>query len=256
MFKNLIALMALVFSLNTIAYTHYQPEILPHILKQVRKSEKPVVLFDIDDTLTDTRDRTLSILQEFISEPEIIEEYSSEVDTMKDLSLKSVFFEVEDTFDFLKINNPEFRKTAKEYWLKRFFSNEYVSIDREIPGAKDYLNELQSEGAKIVYLTGRDEPRMKQGTIAGLRRNGFPLDSHTRLLMKPNKELPDLEYKKKAFEEVAAMGEVIAVFENEPANINAMHAYFTHATAVFVDTQHSKKPIVPENGIVWIGNYK
>jgi hypothetical protein len=54
---------------------------------------------------------------------------------------------------------------------------------------------------------------------------------------------------------VSALGEVVAGFENEPANLNAMADAFPKASMVFVDTVHSRKPGIPKAGVPWIGSY-
>ena len=82
---------------------------------------------------------------------------------------------------------------------------------------------LTNAGAKIVYLTGRDIPRMHDGTVISLARNRFPMNaSEAELIMKPDPKIDDLEFKKAQMARIAKMGEVIGVFENEPANLNAM----------------------------------
>ena len=54
---------------------------------------------------------------------------------------------------------------------------------------------------------------------------------------------------------LAQMGSVVGVFENEPANINAHHDAFPNAVAIFLDTIHSKTLVVPESGISWVENF-
>ncbi|MBI4404638.1 MAG: hypothetical protein HY537_10775 [Deltaproteobacteria bacterium] len=52
------------------------------------------------------------------------------------------------------------------------------------------------------------------------------------------------------------MGQTIAAFENEPANINAMGDAFPAAALVYLDTIHSKKPDVPGPNTSWIRDFE
>jgi len=67
--------------------------------------------------------------------------------------------------------------------------------------------------------------------------------------------MDDLEFKKSQFRPLAALGEVVGVFENEPANINAMADAFPNAKAIFLDTIHSPKLDVPEDRVNWVRDF-
>ena len=95
------------------------------------------------------------------------------------------------------------------------------------PLVADIANQLVKAGAKIVYLTGRDVPRMQVGTLLNLKRNFFPIDSaNAQLMMKPDPKMDDLLFKKQAFEEIKKMGVVVGVFENEPNGLARFHGEF------------------------------
>ena len=47
-----------------------------------------------------------------------------------------------------------------------------------------------------------------------------------------------------------------SVFENEPANLNAMVEAFPLASAVFLDTIHSPRPDVPSEASQWVGDFR
>lgn len=84
----------------------------------------------------------------------------------------------------------------------------------------------------------------------------FPIDSvKAKLMMKPTKEMDDLQFKKDAFQSISELGVVVAGFENEPANINAMRARFPEAHMVFLDSIHSKKPDVVADGVFWVRSF-
>jgi hypothetical protein len=126
--------------------------------------------------------------------------------------------------------------------LKRFFTNEYVVIDAPVPGAREFVKVCHDKGAIVVYLTGRDVPSMGQGTVESLRKNGMPVDDETALLMlKPSKEIQDLVFKKGACEEIRKLGNVVAVFENQPRNLNGLVQEFPGSIPVFVETNFDLK---------------
>ena len=187
---------------------------------------------------------------------------------MKNVTRTNLRYLVRDTLKTLKIENETFITNAEAYWNRHFFSNDGVREDVAIAGAAAYVNRLYSAGAEVVYLTGRDEPRMLYGTEANLEALEFPIkkwdnrpeapdfDYVATLLMKPTPEMDDLEFKKTAFNKIERMGVVTAVFENEPANLNSLASLFSLAQAVFLDTPHSPKPESPRVDIPWVGGFK
>ena len=52
-----------------------------------------------------------------------------------------------------------------------------------------------------------------------------------------------------------AMGTVIAVFENEPKNLNLMADRFPQAEAVFLDSNHSPNAVPVDARASWIRSY-
>jgi hypothetical protein len=106
-------------------------------------------------------------------------------------------------------------------------------------------------------MTGRDTPRMGKGTADNIQfyfayRQGNP---HSVLLLKPERKTDDLVFKRNSFETVKAMGDVVGVFENEPANINAMADFFTSATSIFLDTVHSPEAPQVEQQVAWVKDF-
>ena len=239
----------------------YKPEILTEIQNKVKEAleegRRPVVIFDLDDTLINTRDRNLRILKNFIAQQDIQNRFPNETALVRDIQLSNLKYLLNDTLKSIGVTNENFLKEANAFWLERFFTNEYCKDDLPMVGAVNYVQWLYEAGATIVYLTGRDEPRMGEGTRANLRVKNFPLSDpeDNILMMKPNKDMDDLAFKVGAFDTIATLGDVVAAFENEPANINALQKRFPDGRMVFVDTIHSPKPDVPAGGIFWIRDF-
>ena len=258
---SLLPALALVLSMGAAAHAKpHEPEVLAEVEIQVWESvnagRTPVLVVDLDDTVFTTRARNMRIVREFAATPEVRALDPAIGRALRGIKGSQIRYNFDDTLKGLGITDADVLKKGVEFWLARFFSDEYCAQDPAIAGAPEYFRLLASYGAKIVYLTGRDVPRMQKGTLASLKKNGLPLEREGAvLMMKPDKKDDDLKFKKDAFARIATMGEVVGVFENEPANLNAMAEAFPQAAAVFVDTVHSAKPDVPLARAKWIGDY-
>ena len=87
----------------------------------------------------------------------------------------------------------------------------------------------------------------RSGTEASLRAWGFPYDvDRTTLLVKPDFRQDDTAFKEAALEIVAALGHVVLYLDNEPSNVNLFRRRHPEALVVFVETDHSPKPVEPD----------
>ena len=84
--------------------------------------------------------------------------------------------------------------------------------------------------------------------------NGF--SDRAVLMMKPDPQIPDVDFKRDAVAGVAGLGEVVAVFENEPANLNVLLAGFPRARGVFLDTIHSTRPDQPSEAAAQVADFR
>lgn len=241
--------------------SRYQPEVLPSIIQRAQETvasgQRPVVVFDLDDTLFDSRTRTHVIFREFSQDPTNRSLFPSETQVLSQVRLEDIQYLLKDTLVNLGIDTLAFETALNSYWVARFFTSAYCAVDRPIAGAAKYVRDLEAAGAYIVYLTGRDLPNMGEGTRAALLSNHFPTDGDgTYLLMKSDHAIDDLTFKKQAFWWIQGQGTVIAGFENEPRNMNAYDAAFTGGTMVFLDTIRSDAPDVPNTDVYWVGNFE
>lgn len=210
-------------------------EIIQAAESAVLNKQKPVLLFDIDDTLIDTRHRKMAILKELAEQP-IAEGKHGYNELLKTASLKHIKYRVKDTLAALGIFDEGFVKDAESYWRERNFTNAYIEYDQPIAGAVRFVNWLHRKGSQIIYLTGRPEPTMGKGTKINLKQLEFPLGEDVLLMMKPDAGMPDFEYKQGVMAEIAQMGEIVAAFENEGHNLNLMAEHFPEAYMVMLDT--------------------
>jgi hypothetical protein len=209
-------------------------------------SKRLTVIFDLDSTLFCVSPRSQFILRELAGDLQLMERYplgtphlAQVVVTANDWGIRPALSrgKVVGTIDFFE----EIRKR----WSERFFSSDYLHLDEPYPGAVDYLSLLEQKGVAIHYLTGRDEPRMRAGTLKALCDWKFPLASAEHLHMKPSSERHDAEFKKDRLERLNLPADVTWFFENEPVIINLVRRALPSIKIVFMDSVHSGREQAP-----------
>jgi phosphoglycolate phosphatase-like HAD superfamily hydrolase len=221
-----------------------EKEVLEEVATRIKKTPNSLVLLDLDSTLYEVAPRSHQILKEWVASSESAE-FSSVRKTLSALRSEQVGYSLKDTFAAigLSLEIPEVQKaweSAKKFWAARFFSHDYLQYDHAYPGAAEFTQKIYDLGTQIVYLTGRDEPGMGEGTRRKLIQDKFPWNvPRTTLLMKKHSSLPDLDHKLEAAKYVQTHGTLIASFENEPANLSALYHLIPDAMHVYVDTVSS-----------------
>lgn len=194
----------------------------------------PVVVFDLDSTLYHTDQRHLQIFWEFIEQHHPHDPVLR--DAFQTLAQQGYIWSPMDALRQLKVGDHALLQSLAQFWRDRFFSNPYLQYDLPVPGAPEYVRACHDRGAFCYYLTGRTGSLMEEGTRASLFQHGFPMDSRTHLHMKNRKTDDDLQFKLDAATPLRVLGRVLAIFENEPANLNGLSEAFPEALAVFLDT--------------------
>ncbi len=211
----------------------------------------PVVVFDLDGTLMDNRPRTLQILRELgavlrAREPQIAEKLLSA--RPSDLS-----YLLTDSLRKLGVQRTEVVRQAEIFWRERFFTDTYLQYDVEVPGAAKFANDCYEAGGILVYFTGRDLPLMGLGSFGSLRDLGFPIGvPGTELVLKPDANMPDEAFKRMSGPRLSRVGEVVAIFDNEPGNCNVLGEHFPNAEIILLDTQclPGAPPLAPRVQVV------
>ncbi len=199
------------------------------------KGLKPLVVFDLDDTLIDCRYRKRFVLREFCALELNQKAWKDECDKVLSAKLESYEYRVADFLDNLSIDNIEFKSALEKYWLSKYFTNTYLAADEFFPGAIRSLEKMRSLGAEIRYFTGRDEPGMKEGTVKKLNEHGL----NDKLFMKPKADIADDEYKVVFFKKVLEDFDLVCFFENELRNLNPFVDQYPNSLFVWLDTLHS-----------------
>ena len=134
--------------------------------QQTPLSRPKMAVFDIDDTLFDTTQRTTNAMR-------------------AGLAPSTPY-----TGDRKPSEYPKGRKAFMDF----FDSPKQFRIDPVISGALEYVRGLAQDGYTIAYLTGRNKRRY-DATLEHLRETGFPIfrrqNGETLLYMKPSKGKTD-----------------------------------------------------------------
>lgn len=213
------------------------------------------MVFDLDATLFDNRPRTLEILMEW---RELVMDDDPELaDALLTLDVSRIRYLLTDTLKECGVYRADVVKRISAFWHERFFTDEYIACDVPIDGASEYVRACYEAGAVIVYLTGRDIPGMLAGTAAKLRDDGFPIAvAGTELVLKPDPNLSDEAFKRTALPTLDRVGDLIAFFDNEPANCNLAKAMFPDATVVLLDTQRVPGAPAPDPDLEIMADFR
>ena len=206
------------------------------------RQERPMVIFDIDGTLFDNRARTMQIIKEY-GETELKGVRPEDYAKCQAITVAHVRYRLTETLTAIGVTDPAVVNNAAVFWSQRFFNDDYLKYDTPTPGSVAFVRNLYSNGARIVYLTGRDQPRQLMGTIKSLRDHGFPIGIQgTELIMKPTVQTQDAIFKQQLTNYLRHYGKVIAAFDNEPANVNVYKRAFTEAAIILYQAPHSPNP--------------
>ena len=221
----------------------------------------PVVIFDLDSTLYEVQPRTFAIIQEWLAARDSAAVVPKVRSKVAGLTCDQLRYSINDALQAAGLDNDDAATRAaadslKQFWSQRFFRSDYLHFDRPYAGAMPYATKLYDMGCQIIYLTGRDEPQMGDGTRAMLTRDGFTLNGkRAKLMLKPNFEMDDQAFKRVAVETISAMGPVVASFENEPLNFVTLQKLLPNTVHVFVDTICSDRPASPADSAYRVGGF-
>lgn len=219
---------------------------------------KPIVVFDLDSTLLRTGHRHLAILHDFVQETA----HRSGPPWTRLRQLASTLapddFGYEISAPLLRagIDDEAQRRELHGFWAERYFTSSFCLHDEPAPGAVAYVQAAHAAGALVWYLTGRPHEPMLRGTTDNLTRHGFPLGGpRTHLELRPARFADDKGFKVVAARAIAKVGTVVAQFENEPANANAMLPVFPDAMHFIVGDVHSDAPDRPDPTLIPIDDF-
>jgi len=222
-----------------------QVEVLATILARAEsEGASGVAVIDLDGCLFDTRPRQVQIFRELAGQRGWDDLALIKGEHFQDWSIRNTLKNIGLSDERVE----EIHDDVHAYWWKSFFTSDYVIYDHAMPGGPEFVRELKAKGTYIVYLTGRDET-MRAGTETSLRRYGFPLGDRATLIVKPDFETDDTLFKGDAMQQIRTYGNPVIFLDNEPSNVNRFQDDCPDALVVFVETDHSPKPVTPYEGM-------
>ena len=218
-------------------------EILAKIKQLSQDKKKSLVVFDLDSTLFDVSPRLQNIILNFCANPQNQTQFPTEIAFLKKIKFERSDWGIMDAMARVGLDplGEEFHAVIRKFWLDCFFSNTYLKYDRPFEGAPEFCCSVAEAGGDIVYLSGRDRPRMEAGTIEVLQKWGFPLDRPDhQLALKPHAAMDDGAFKSQWFSLIDNQSyQKIWFFENEPVNINLVRKNYPFAETIFFDSTHA-----------------
>lgn len=216
-----------------------------------QRGEKPLFIFDIDSTLFHVHHRNRAVLEAFLQIPEIEKRYPGYPERFAGLQFQPSDWGYHEPLKRagLRQEDGTFLSDLKTFWDEKFFSGEYLNADEPVAGALAFLKRLETENARFVYLTGRDAPRMRTGTLHRFNTLGLPLLDEEHLMMKPDRTRADVEFKREALKRLTADHSPTWFFENEPLILWMAQENFPQMKLYFLETTHSGVREAPETAV-------
>jgi hypothetical protein len=217
-----------------------QIELLSAVIERVSEEADrypQLVVFDLDGTLLDNRPRSVAIMHELAAKWET--DNPEEAELLREADAETLAYLFEDNLRALGVRDSRLLDEALTFWKDRFFTDDFLLHDQPVDGAVKYAVQCWEAGATLVYFTGRDLPNMALGSLASLRDLGFPIGvPGTQLVLKPDAQLGDDEFKRDYMPALRRSGHLVAAFDNEPGNCNIFKSVFPDVESFLVDTQH------------------
>ncbi len=229
-------------------------DVLKKILLDAKEAldsdERFLAIFDLDSTLYDVKERQRKILQQFADNSEFVAKWPEQSARLRTVDLHSKDFGIREALKrvgFSLDTDNDFLTDVMKYWELWFFHNDFLKHDEPMPGAVEFVRAIEALDADIMYLTGRDVPRMLDGTRKSLAAIGFPIEGdHIQIYLKPEKSLEDAEFKSSVIKKIARGYHKVWLFENEPVILNAVSKTSPDVKMVFLDTCHSGREALRE----------
>lgn len=199
---------------------------LKDIAARVGRGEKVRVVFDIDDTLADTRGRTLALARQWDQE--------NGTKHFAKLTLAQVAYDARDTaaaMDMPWDSEISFRR----FWDEHFLQGSNFKSDLPIPEIIALAKQAKAAGAEVVYLTGRLAVRNPR-TIEQLQKFGLTDANEKTVVGKPTQQDRTPQFKTEWLRRSASEGHHLAFFITESKrDIAAIQRGIPGVPAVVID---------------------
>ncbi|HSI03536.1 MAG: hypothetical protein ACAI38_25045 [Myxococcota bacterium] len=219
------------------------------------KTERPMVVFDLDGAIFDSRARTAHILREY-ADAELRTARPDAAQRLSSLPPSMIGYMLTDTLSRAGVTEQAVVNNAAVFWSQHFFDDDYVKYDEPVSGAVTFVRNLYTNGARIVYVSSRDVPRQLIGTVKALRDHGFPIGiAGTEVVLKPTQQTPDATFKQQLVTYLRQYGRVVATVDTQPANANDYKRVFPDAAAILLNGPRAPNQPQVAPGVTLIANY-
>ena len=216
--------------------------LIAHTRELSQNGSIPLIVMDLDETVVDSTDRRFAAFQR---SAQTLCSTTAPRDCPLALNLRrsdlqriSNPYDSTSLFDRLGIKSPEFRKKWESTMVDEYLSGSGMELDDEVPGARSFISELGHAGAHVIYISARFESKQGFGTLQSLSHLGLLEWGWPKVILRPDHE-DSLAFKVRAIRSIefpeGQDSAVIALFENEPENLNAWSHEFPDAQAFFLE---------------------
>lgn len=167
--------------------TQYLRKALLDAAARVGRGEPVTVVFDLDNTLFDTRARTLAIARRF--------DTAQGTGWCDALTLDEVKLDAAATAAALGPPAPPaaWREAFARYWAEEFWTPANLVYDAPMEATLRWAREAQAAGVTVRYLTGRTTP-FHEASVTQLRAAGLEVDL-TDVVCKPSVDVATAPFK-------------------------------------------------------------
>jgi hypothetical protein len=164
-------------------------EALAEVQTRVARGERCIAVFDIDNTVVDTRPRTVAAARAFG------EQYG--ITRLAEASLADVGVDGRSTCRRLGLGPGALTDAFQTFWMEWFWQPESFALDTGVAETIDLARAARDAGAEVYFLTGRVEAlaAVTLEELRGLAAFGLPPVDAAHLVCKPNLDIRTSEMK-------------------------------------------------------------
>ncbi|MEM7647477.1 MAG: hypothetical protein AAF203_11245, partial [Pseudomonadota bacterium] len=142
-----------------------------------------------------------------------------------------------------------FLEHLQKFWRKHFFANEFLHHDAPMPGAVEWVQNLEKNHIPFYYLTARHKDSMWPGTLQSMANLGFPI-SEKNLFLKEDLSVSDETYKSLIFSnQLSNRDRKRCLIDNEPVVLNKILNDHPDIALVWFRSTHSGKMEPPPSAL-------
>lgn len=210
---------------------------LKDIEARAKRGEKVRVVFDIDDTLSESRARTLAVAKDW--------DRKHGTNFFSKLTLEQVKSSGYDTARAIGIP-PAVARVFGRHWDTEFWKGERFVHDTPIREMVELAKRARKLGAEVVFLTGRVDA-LEGATIRQLKRFGLEGVDANSVVSKPDLTVRTAPFKTSWLDASAKAGYHLGFFVTESRrDIAAVQQWTKGAPAVLLESHFSGPHAVDE----------